>query len=70
MMMWKDAIVEELHAMRQAHAAKFGFDSQKIFNELKEHEAVMRAQGWQFVDAAVKPAPQMLGDGSSGALAH
>jgi hypothetical protein len=62
MMMWKDAIVEELHVVRQAHAARFGFDSQKIFDELKEHEAVMRA--------AVKPVPPALAAGSSGMDAH
>lgn len=63
--MWKDEIIEELHVMRQAHAAKFGYDSQKIFDELKEYEAVMRTQGWQFVDAAIKTAPQVLGNVAS-----
>ena len=47
--MWKDEIVEELHAMREARAAQFGFDSQKIFDDIKAHEAVSRAQGFKFV---------------------
>jgi hypothetical protein len=47
--MWKDEIIEELYAQRAAHAAKLGYSPQKFFEELKAHEALSRAQGWQFV---------------------
>ena len=48
-MMWKDEIVDELHAMREAHAASLGYDAQKLYEELKAHEQLSRSKGFQFV---------------------
>ncbi len=47
--MWKDEIIEELHAIRAAHAAQMGYDSKRIFDELKAHEEISKAQGFKFV---------------------
>lgn len=48
--MWKDEIIEELHAIRAEHAAQMGFDSKRIYDELKAHEAISRQQGFKFVN--------------------
>ena len=34
--MWIDPIIEELHAQRREHAARFGFDPHRIFSELRK----------------------------------
>ncbi len=36
--MWKDPIVEEIRRIRDAHAAKFGYDLRAIFEDLKRQE--------------------------------
>jgi hypothetical protein len=36
----KDEIVEEIHELRQAYAAQFDFDLDKIFEDLKRKEAL------------------------------
>ena len=36
--MWTDPIVDEIHRIRQAHAEKFNYDLQAIFDDLKKHE--------------------------------
>ena len=36
--MWNDPIVEEVRRIRQAHAARFGYDLQAIFEDLKRQE--------------------------------
>ena len=46
-------IVEEIHAARQAHAAKFGFDIRRIIADLKVVEQARTEQGWPLVRAAV-----------------
>jgi len=33
--MWKDEIVEEVHQYREAYAAKFNFNLQAIYHDLK-----------------------------------
>lgn len=69
--MWKDEIIEELYAQRAAHAAKLGYSAQKFFEEIQEHEAISRTQGWQFVDACAPPLSHALGNNkASGALAQ
>jgi hypothetical protein len=50
--MWIDPIVEELHRIREAHAARFGNDLQAIVADLRELEAVWRA-------AKIDPAPAL-----------
>lgn len=49
--MWTDPIVEELHRIRQAHAARFGNDLRAIVADLRELEAAWPA-------AKIDPAPQ------------
>jgi hypothetical protein len=48
-----DPIVDEIHATRQAHAAKFGFDIRRIIADLKVGEHPRTEQGWPLVRAAV-----------------
>ena len=36
--MWKDTIVEEVRKVREAHAARFGYDLKAIYDDLKESE--------------------------------
>jgi len=36
--MWEDTIVTEVRSVRQAHAAKFGFDLRVIYADLKQQE--------------------------------
>jgi hypothetical protein len=36
--MWTDPIVEEVRKIREEHAARFGYDLKKIFEDLKEQE--------------------------------
>ena len=48
--MWKDQIVEDLHAIRAAHAADFGYDAQAMYEDIKQREAVSEANGVRFVN--------------------
>ena len=36
--MWKDPIVEEVRKVRDAHAARFGYDLRAIYEDFKERE--------------------------------
>ena len=36
--MWEDPIVEEVRKAREAHAAKFNYDLQAIYRDLKAQE--------------------------------
>jgi hypothetical protein len=36
--MWIDEIVEEVRAIREAHAARLGYDLDAIYQDLKEQE--------------------------------
>ncbi len=36
--MWKDAIVEEVRRIRENHAAKFNYDLDAIYHDIKEKE--------------------------------
>ena len=37
-MKWKDEIVEEVRAVREAYAARFDYNLQRIFEDLKKKE--------------------------------
>lgn len=37
--MWRDPIVEEIRAIRDAYAKRFDYNLDAIFNDLKEEEA-------------------------------
>ena len=64
-MSWQDPIVEEVRAIREAYAARFEYDLQAIYRDLKAQE---RQHEWQTVsfpprtakqvDRAVKPRTQ------------
>jgi len=36
--MWNDPIVEEVRKIREEHAARFDYDLERIFQDLKEQE--------------------------------
>ena len=36
--MWNDPIVEEVRRVREEHAARFDYDLERIFQDLKEQE--------------------------------
>ena len=36
--MWGDKVLEEVRAVREAHAARFGFDLQAIVEDLRKRE--------------------------------
>jgi hypothetical protein len=52
-MTWQDPIVEEVRAIREAYAARFKYDLQAIYRDLKEQE---RQCGWQTVSFPPRPA--------------
>jgi len=47
--MLNDEIVNEVRAIREAHAAKFGYDLRAIYEDLKKTEAEHIAAGHPFV---------------------
>ena len=60
--MWEDTIVQEVRAIREEHAARFGFDVQAILADLKRHEqfsgkqyVTRRFAGLDFVSRCSKP---------------
>lgn len=50
--MWTDPLVEELHRIREAHAARFGNDLRKIAEDLRKIEA-----NWP--EAKISPPPKL-----------
>lgn len=52
-MTWQDPIVEEIRAIREAYAARFKYDLQAIYCDLKAQE---RQHGWQTVSCPPRPA--------------
>lgn len=47
--MLNDEIVDEVRAIRDAHAAKFGYDLRAIYADLKRSEAEHIANGHPFI---------------------
>lgn len=45
-----DEIIEEVRTIREAHAAKFNFDLDAIYQDIKRSEAEHIARGAKFVD--------------------
>jgi hypothetical protein len=39
---WEDPIVAEMHAIREAHAEKFGYDLDAIFEDFKAFEQTLK----------------------------
>jgi len=52
-MTWQDLIVEEVRAIREAYAARFQYDLQAIYRDLKDQE---RQHEWQTVSFPPRPA--------------
>jgi hypothetical protein len=48
-----DPIVDEVRRIRDEHAARFGYDLDAIFRDIKERE---RKSGHKFVDGIARPA--------------
>jgi hypothetical protein len=62
--MWKDPVVEEVRAIRDAYAKRFNYNLEAIYRDLKEQEA---KSGWEVVslppkriepEERAKPAPE------------
>lgn len=53
--MLNDEIVDEVRAIREAHASKFGYDLHAIFASLKESEGKRIADGHPYVLPPSKP---------------
>lgn len=51
-----DEIVDEIHAVRLAHAASFDFDMVKIIEDLKSSEQAHTKDGWPLIKAQQTPA--------------
>jgi hypothetical protein len=43
-----DRILDEIRAIRDAHAQGFNYDLNAIFADIKRHEKELRKQGWKF----------------------
>ena len=48
-----DPIVEEVRRVRDAHAARFNYDLDAIFRDIKEQE---KKSGYRFISGAARPA--------------
>ncbi len=46
-----DEIIEEIHAVRREHAARFDFDIERIIADLKKSEREHTEQGWPLAQA-------------------
>jgi len=56
--MLNDGVIDELRAIRDAHAAEFGHDLRAIYADLKRSEAERIAAGHPFVSSPSElPAP-------------
>ena len=53
--MLNDEIVDEVRAIREAHAAKFNFDLRAIYEDLKKSEAEHLAGGHPFIEPPTSP---------------
>jgi hypothetical protein len=50
-----DEIIDEVHAIRQAHGASLDFDIQKIIADLRHTEQRHTEQGWPLVRSPMEP---------------
>ena len=53
--MLNDEIVDEVRAIRDAHAAKFNYDLRAIYEDLKKSEAERIAAGHPFISPPSTP---------------
>lgn len=50
-----DEILDEVRAIREAHAAAFHFDLDAIYADIKQRESEHQAQGVRFIDPPMTP---------------
>ena len=53
--MWQDPIVEEVRQAREAYAARFNYDLQAMFHDLKEQEERNQAKKVSFAPKRIAP---------------
>ena len=53
--MWEDTIVEEVRRVREAHAAKYGYDLRAIYEALKAAEAASDREKVSFDPKRIPP---------------
>ena len=61
--MWEDPIVEEVRKIREAHAARFGYDLKAIYDDLKEAEKRSGRKIVSFPPKRLKERQAELGSG-------
>jgi hypothetical protein len=52
-----DSIIHEVRAVREEHAASFGFDLDRIFADLQARQNKHAAEGWTIISAPDSPPP-------------
>lgn len=52
--MWQDEIVEEIHRVRDAYAARFDYDLDAIFNDIRQRQEQERRNGTVYVSLPPK----------------
>jgi hypothetical protein len=50
-----DSIIKEVRAIREQHAASFGFDLDRIFADLQARQIKHAAEGWTIIPAPARP---------------
>jgi hypothetical protein len=53
-----DSIIHEVRAIREQHAASFGFDLDRIFADLQARQNKHAAKGWTVMPAPASPPPE------------
>jgi len=49
------SIIHEVRAIREQHAASFGFDLDRIFADLQARQIKHAAEGWTIIPAPARP---------------
>ena len=62
-----DPIVEEVRRIRDAHAARFGYDLEAIFRDIKEQE---QRSGHEFVSGVARGTVGLAGPSASQEIAE
>ncbi|EXI74426.1 MAG TPA: hypothetical protein PK440_12370 [Candidatus Accumulibacter phosphatis] len=53
-----DSIIHEVRAIREQHAASFGFDLDRIFADLQARQSKHAVEGWTVIPAPASPPPE------------
>lgn len=54
-----DSIIQEVRALREKHAASFGYDLDRIFADLHARQMKHAAEGWTIIPAPASPPPEL-----------